>query len=593
MLGSPKSHEPILMPFGRIDAELLRKRHSARRFFCGEWLGGCGKELYTRIGPQKVPHFAHHPEGTSRPITCRRSSNDVGSADHLYIRQALTRWLTKQDHQIREFSWEGTIPRQGGTCTGMTIETTKGLLIAIALRPDLRWDSDRPWPQRDAALRRSHKKVDWLFSPTVPMVKHMTRRQGYALVVDCESDGLRRTVRIGTKIGGKIPLWANLEDCKLDEQGRIWTPHVADHRRRSVRLPGAPAEVEHAKVMEPPPESRAVEAGVGSIIGFPLSISLLAVVPCSTNGCVIEAEIKSEVVTLPTQQVRIVLPEQTADVVIGRDHRVIGPALISAEGTQTGVTWRIHAQGLQAFPQGELEPLAEPTPTRTDEVSPEASAWGRLESILDGLTEARRARDVKASTRLNGEAEALIATLGATEQKRARKRLNRRRRADNRAEAPPAASSQSVRELGRILDLAFDKARAGDVPEARRLHGQALELFRSVPIAHVGAFQELLNSLQRALTSQPTVLQTRRSATTKPSRHSHRAVRQKISAYIDLIGHAIDQGKPSYAKELCKGLEPLLAGSPESLYLAESKQLAEYKTQISALHDRIVSGRSD
>lgn len=132
------------------------------------------------------------------------------------------------------------------------------------------------------------------------------------------------------------------------------------------------------------------------------------------------------------------------------------------------------------------------------------------------------------------------------------------------------------------------------MPEARRLHGQALELFRTVPIAHVGAFQELLNNLQRALTSQPTVPQaTRRSATTNPSRLPYRVVRHRISLYIDLIGHAIDQGRSSYAKELCNSLEQLLAGSPESLYHAESRQLAVYKTQISALHDRIVSGRSD
>ncbi|MEU4517064.1 hypothetical protein AB0G05_46920, partial [Nonomuraea wenchangensis] len=47
VLSSRDSHEPIVMPFERADAILLRSRYSSRRFFCGEWLGGCGRELYT------------------------------------------------------------------------------------------------------------------------------------------------------------------------------------------------------------------------------------------------------------------------------------------------------------------------------------------------------------------------------------------------------------------------------------------------------------------------------------------------------------------------------------------------------------------
>jgi hypothetical protein len=234
VLGSPDSHEPILMPFERADAILLRQAYSARRFFCGEWLGGCGRELYTRIGSTRVPHFAHHPEGSDEPVTCRRSSNDEASADHLYIRQALGEWLRRHGHRVKAVVLEGTVPRQGGTCTGMTIETTAGLLIAVALRDNPRVDPQRYWPQRDHELRRRRKRVEWLFAPHVTPARQMIKQTGYAFTVTCRNEGLHRAVQVGFKEGGRIPLWVDLADCRIDEKGHLWTPRLSEVLRRKT-----------------------------------------------------------------------------------------------------------------------------------------------------------------------------------------------------------------------------------------------------------------------------------------------------------------------------------------------------------------------
>nr|WP_157554405.1 competence protein CoiA family protein [Herbidospora sakaeratensis] len=412
VLSSPESHEPILMPFERVDAILLRSKYSAKRFFCGVWLGGCGRELYTRIGSSRVPHFAHHPEGSDLPITCKRASNDEASADHLYIRRALVEWLKRHGHRVKAVMLEGTVPRQGGTCTGMTITTTAGLLIAVALRDDLRRDPQRYWPRRDDEHRRGRKRVEWLFGPHVTLAKQMIKRTGHAFTVDCRNDGLHRTVQIGLKVGGKIPLYADLADCKLDEKGHLWTPPLAELLRQKN------SQDADAVVTTPPPAiERQTEMAV---TGFPLSVSLLTVVPRVAEGRVIEAEISCPVAALPADVVRVRLPQAAIGVSVGRPYQVVAPALVVAESHSGGrdLTWTIHAQDLSPLFHDEPEVKA------VEKQKPQPSAWDRATVMITELRRARLALDRAASARVRAALQELIPELTPRQQIQAKKQMS-------------------------------------------------------------------------------------------------------------------------------------------------------------------------
>ncbi|NRQ37114.1 hypothetical protein HII36_35555 [Nonomuraea sp. NN258] len=413
VLGAPDSHEPIVMPFERADAILLRSRYSTRRFFCGEWLGGCGRELYTRIGSTRVPHFAHHPEGSDEPVTCRRSSNDEASADHLYIRRALVEWLRSHGHQVKTVALEGTVPRQGGTCTGMTIETTADLLFAVALRDDLRRDPQRYWPKRDTELRRRRKRVEWLFGPHVTLARQMIKRTGHAFTVTCRNEGLHRSVQIGLKEGGKIPLWVDLADCKIDEKGHLWTPRLAEMRHReasqspstNVKSPSPVTQEQHRAEMQP--------------TGFPLSTNLLTVLPRTSDGQTIEAEISCPVATLPAEIVQVRLPRAASSLSIGHPYRIVGPALCVADSQpdERNLTWTIHAQ--------DLSPLFhdEPEVKVVEKQVPQDSLWNKSIALLAELKQAQLSSDDAISARLRAELEELIPQLTRRQQIQARKQM--------------------------------------------------------------------------------------------------------------------------------------------------------------------------
>ncbi|WP_433517818.1 competence protein CoiA family protein [Nonomuraea sp. CA-143628] len=527
-----------MMPFERVDAELLRRKYSAKRFFCGEWLGGCGKELYTRIGPVRVPHFAHHPESSDGPVNCRRSSTDEQSADHLYIRQELTDWLRRCGHQIKAVHLEGSVPREGGSCTGMTIETAKGGLIAVALRNDLREDSNGKWPQRDAQLRRSHRSVEWLFAPSVPMVRHMTKRQGHAFVVGCETDGLRRIVKIGTKVGGKIPLWANLQDCTIDERGRVRTPHLAElPRNRTTQAPYRPSTAEPANTraasIEKPKQGAAVPHPLAAV-GFAVHEESLTLIPRSGRTMThreIDADIACTDFVLPTTSVRVIIAEADSAPLIGRSHIVAGPALLSATSPMGSaeIVWKLQVQDLVLIPADDADQVdeesKEPAQTNPD-------AWARTQAILATLEYAETQRDADTWAGLYEEVEALMERLGATERSEADQRLNRQRNIVREAEIERERSSEPA------------KMRSGKPPKA-------------IPLP------------------APTSARSRPRA----SKAAH-VDRNQVAILFGMIEQAVSQRKLREAREVCQALERFLDGLPPAEYQEELDRLTKRKRRL-------------
>ncbi len=306
------------------------------------------------------------------------------------------------------------MPRQGGTCTGMTIETTAGLLIAVALRDDLRRDPQRYWPKRDEELRRRRKRVEWLFGPHVTLARQMIKRTGYAFTVTCRNEGLHRTVQVGLKEGGKIPNWVDLADCKIDEKGRLWTPPLAEMLCRST-LQGDKAIVE-----SPSPATEEQQRAEAPITGLPLSVNLLTILPRIANGQTIEADITCPVAALPTEVVQVRLPEALCGLSVGRPYQIVGPALGVAESRPDGgnLTWTIHAQALSPLFRDEPQVEAD------KEQAPKLSDWNKAMAMLAELKQVRLSSDDATSAKLRAELEELIPQLTRRQQIQARKQFD-------------------------------------------------------------------------------------------------------------------------------------------------------------------------
>ncbi|MGV9896979.1 hypothetical protein [Streptomyces tendae] len=92
--GRPGSDQPVFLPFDHDDFDGFMRGRTRDDFYCGILLGGCGKQLTAKRYLHKKCHFAHRP-----PVHCRRTQTGEDSADHLYIGQALQRWLHRQGHE--------------------------------------------------------------------------------------------------------------------------------------------------------------------------------------------------------------------------------------------------------------------------------------------------------------------------------------------------------------------------------------------------------------------------------------------------------------------------------------------------------------
>ncbi|MEV3979312.1 hypothetical protein [Nonomuraea sp. NPDC049758] len=349
---------------------------------------------------------------------------------------------------------EGTVPRQGGACTGLTIETTAGLLIAVALRDDLRKNPKTYWLQRDQELHRRRKRVEWLFAPHVTLARQMIKRTGYAFTVSCRKEGLHRTVQVGLKEGGKIPLWADLADCKIDEKGHLWTPRLAEMRRRRET-----SQSLSANVKSPSPVTAEQHRAEIPLTGFPLSTNLLTISPRTSDGQTIEAEISCPFATLPVEIVQVRLPRATSSLSIGRPYQIVGPALCIADSqpNERSLTWTIHAQ--------DLSPLFhdEPEVKVVEKQFPQDSLWNKAIALLAELKQARLSSNDATEAKLRAELEELIPQLTRRQQIQARKQMGKGQKTNGPRVAPKP--TKKAQQTSSSQTRPSKKANAVDVHE--------------------------------------------------------------------------------------------------------------------------------
>lgn len=250
VVGAAGSKDPVIMPMTRFEAQYFLEEYPGASFWCGTWLGGCGRKLTTRVGMERIPHFAHRPVREDHTATCRRRYNDRRSADHLFVNRDLTAWARRRGHRPDEPVLHGDF-RSGGTCTCLDLtlrrvtDADDGLLTVVFKTYNMSaWYSDNV-DQGVVASWRS-----WVFGPGVASPQMLLDRDGYALHLRLDSIGVAGRIEIGTRPPQGSIEWVGLDDCTVDERG-LSTPFVADLRRKRTVLPVAPV----APVAPVPPPS--------------------------------------------------------------------------------------------------------------------------------------------------------------------------------------------------------------------------------------------------------------------------------------------------------------------------------------------------
>ncbi|WP_406422744.1 competence protein CoiA family protein [Streptomyces sp. NBC_00873] len=214
VIGRAGSDTPVFLPYDHDEFDLFMRGRSRDDFYCGTLLGGCGKKLSAKRYTEKKCHFAHRP-----PVHCRRTANGESSADHLYIGQALTRWLARQNHRQATASYQTVGGRPGGT-VDFRLSGGRQLIRVQMARLGL-----HPWRQAVENLARRADRVEWLFGPDSMLAYDRVESHGYAIRVECRTVGVTREVRIGTQLPGNTIEWTTLEECSLTSQGII-TPSL-------------------------------------------------------------------------------------------------------------------------------------------------------------------------------------------------------------------------------------------------------------------------------------------------------------------------------------------------------------------------------
>jgi competence protein CoiA-like protein len=242
VIGDAESESPVVLPLEAIELDEFRHLHSGDTYWCGVWLGGCGQQLTTKLYTDRACHFAHHPHANT-VSACRRKASGVTSADHLYIKQDMLRWLAEQDiHATADIQRDAD-----GTVGGSVLFTSEdGTGLRVLLSDDQL--------TAHTAQNTSHVLVA---EDLAEGLDRAVARNGYINTIRCVPDGTRRRVQIGTKTYEDVT-WYDPSECELTPEG-LSTPAVEEiHRLRAtrrplgVRTPKAPAQpaarpvVEHA-----------------------------------------------------------------------------------------------------------------------------------------------------------------------------------------------------------------------------------------------------------------------------------------------------------------------------------------------------------
>ncbi|MEU6809785.1 competence protein CoiA family protein [Streptomyces sp. NPDC046831] len=214
VIGQPGSDWPVFLPFDHDDFDRFMLGRSRDDFYCGTLLGGCGKKLTAKRYLHKKCHFAHRP-----PVHCRRTQTGEDSADHLYIGQALQRWLRRQGHQKVTVSYPDL-----GSGPGGAVEVRFGSGTRL-IRVQMDRMSLKQWETTRAQFAGGNMRVQWAYGPNSGIAHNEVKAEGHAIRFSCRTESDTRKVYVGTQHRDHSVKLVTLDECHLTDEG-IVTPHL-------------------------------------------------------------------------------------------------------------------------------------------------------------------------------------------------------------------------------------------------------------------------------------------------------------------------------------------------------------------------------
>ncbi|MFD6343242.1 competence protein CoiA family protein [Streptomyces roseolus] len=398
VIGGAESDDPVFLPYDHDDYDLFIRGRSRDDFYCGTLLGGCGKKLTAKRYTDKKCHFAHRP-----PVRCRRTANGESSADHLYIGQALTRWLSRQNHPRAKASYRTVGDRPGGTVDFRLSGGRQHLRVQMA-RMGL-----NPWRTEADELARHADCVEWLFGPESMLAFDRVDSHGYAIRVDCRTSGGTREVRVGTQLPGNTIEWTTLSECSMTPLG-IVTPSLVRTSRGIV------------------PRGSATEATSPTRVSFQLAdetVAFTAAVPGAGPQSQSDPpgrayDVDAQPLGSAVIRARLLLPPgaatpQPSRVYLLRDRVTLSP--LGPAGAETPV-WLLTAAGIRRLEAREAAAWSELKPAGSDSVAPAPTGKSRSSGLSDPEIVASFRESLERAARVCARVEwsALVREAGMTGQ---------------------------------------------------------------------------------------------------------------------------------------------------------------------------------
>ncbi|KUO00715.1 competence protein CoiA family protein [Streptomyces resistomycificus] len=215
VIGQADSDWPVFLPYDHDDFDRFMRGRTRDDFYCGVLLGGCGRKLTPKRYTEKKCHFAHRP-----PVHCRRTETGEASADHLYIGQALRRWLLRQGYQDAEVTY-----LEPGSVHGGAVEVRFGQGRSRLVRVQLARLTLREWQETRERLADRHTHVHWAYGPYCGLSHNEVDAAGYALRVSCRTERETREVYVGTQYPDNSLAWSGITECHMSDDGII-TPRL-------------------------------------------------------------------------------------------------------------------------------------------------------------------------------------------------------------------------------------------------------------------------------------------------------------------------------------------------------------------------------
>ncbi|MBE4740741.1 hypothetical protein [Streptomyces caniscabiei] len=328
VIGQAESDWPVFLPYDHDDFDRFMRGRTRDDFYCGVLLGGCGKKLTPKRYTEKKCHFAHRP-----PVHCRRTETGEASADHLYIGQALRRWLVRHGYQDAEVTY-----LDPGAVHGGAVEVQFGQGRSRVIRVQMARLSLREWQETRERLSGRHTHVHWAYGPYCGLSHNEVDAAGHAIRISCRTEGETREVYVGTQYPDNSLAWSTLTECRLSDAGII-TPRLD-------------AEAPASSTPDPTPMPVAFPLAPGTI-AFTAAIELPASQTELDGPAVRLYEADLQPLGSAVVRARIALPDDHPAPPPHQLHVIYSSArlLPLTEAAPSDTAWLIHADGASPLPQ--------------------------------------------------------------------------------------------------------------------------------------------------------------------------------------------------------------------------------------------------